>query len=77
MFNLFSNSDKNYIINKGINYNPVSGRFTDNKGKYRDTVIDSYGYRTIYINKKTYKSHRLIFLLSGIDLKNKKIKIPE
>lgn len=68
----FSLKEIELIKKKNLVYSPVSGRFSDENG-YRDTALDSYGYRTVKIHKKTYKAHRLVFLLSGVNMSNKEV----
>lgn len=68
----FSEKEISLIKEKNLTYNPVSGRFSDVNG-YRDTVIGVDGYRVVNINKKKYKAHRLVFLMSGLNLENKEI----
>jgi len=73
IFSLFTDKEERLIKEKEITYNPMSGRFTDAKSNYRDTTIGADGYRTISIGGKTYKAHRLIFLLSGQNISEKEV----
>lgn len=73
VYTLMSEKEEVYIKNKGITYSPVTGRFIDNNGKFRDTTIDSKGYRRVRIAGIEYKAHRLIFILSEKDLTDKQI----
>lgn len=67
VFTLLEKEITDYFKNRGIIYDPLSGRFIDKDYNYCDTDIDQDGYRHVYLNGKNYKAHRLVFILSGRD----------